>query len=293
MAAQRDDSGGDPTKRQSHVAFQTSSLLSNDSLIHWWTNDQLDATLGRHPELNRSGTTVGIQGNMAIVQNMLGIIATEVDKGLEFAMQNATKAGPVQAGGSGASKETIPYTQDQVATLLDFHGAMNVSYLMKVWHLFKTSKVPNYDHLRRAIKSKMLCWADSQRCWIEEGVYFDNKTLNKWISLKFNPGDSTDLYSSANKGISILKCWAPTSSHLKDLRQQEEIWDATKGNATYTKVIKQAKAKDVSHPPHDFSGLRSNVSTYCDLLFTLFGEGCDLYRSMLQVLQVLSHLFCM
>jgi hypothetical protein len=45
----------------------------------------------------------------------------------------------------------------------------------------------------------MLRWADWQRCWIEEGVYFDNKTLDEWISLKFNPGDSMALYSSANK----------------------------------------------------------------------------------------------
>jgi hypothetical protein len=83
-------------------------------------------------------------------------------------------------------------------------------------------------------------------------VYFDNKTINEWIALKFNPGDSTALYSSADKGISILKCCAPTSAHLEDLRRQEEIWDATKGNATYVKVIKQAKSKDVSHPPNDF-----------------------------------------
>ena len=63
----------------------------------------------------------------------------------------------------------------------------------------------------------MLCWADWQRCWIEEGVYFDNNTLDEWISLKFNPGKSTTFYSSADKGISILKCRAPTSAHLKDL----------------------------------------------------------------------------
>jgi len=139
----------------------------------------------------------------------------------------------------------------------------------------------------------MLRWADWQRCWIEEGVYFDNKTLDEWISLKFNPGDSTALYSSADKGISILKCRAPASAHLEDLRRQEEIWDAFKGNATHVKVIKQAKSKDVCHPPHEFGELRCNISTYCALLFTLFGEGWDLYRSMLQVLQVLSHPFCM
>ncbi len=200
-------------------------------------------------------TTVGIQGNMAVVQNMSGIIATEVGRGLGVAMQNATKVGPAQAGGMGAIKDAKPYTQDHIATLLGFHGAMNVRYLTKVWHLFKSSKVPNYDHLCRAIKGEMLKWANWQRCWIEEGVYFDNKTIDKWIALKFNPGDSTALYSSADKGISILKCHAPTSAHLEDLRRQEEIWDATKGNATYVKVIKQAKSKEVSHPPHDFGEL--------------------------------------
>ena len=67
VAAQRDDDRGDPTIRQVRIAFTTGSLLSNDALIHRWTNDQLDATLGRRTNLNRSGTTVGIQGNMAIV----------------------------------------------------------------------------------------------------------------------------------------------------------------------------------------------------------------------------------
>ncbi|KAL3787288.1 hypothetical protein ACHAW5_006244 [Stephanodiscus triporus] len=163
------------------------------------------------------------QGNMAVVQNMSGIIASEVGKGLGVAMQNVAKAGPSQLAGNGASDDAKPYTQDQIATLLGFHGAMNVAYLTKIWRLFKSSKLPNYDYLRRTIKGEMIRWADGQRCWIEEGVYFDNKTLDEWIALRFNPGDSTALYSSADKGISILKCGAPTSAHLEDLRRQEEV----------------------------------------------------------------------
>jgi len=88
---------------------------------------------------------------------------------------------------------------------------------MKMWHLFKSAKMPNYDHLRWAIKGKKLWWANRQQCWIEEGVYFDNKSLNDWIALKFNQGNSVAFYSSANKGISILKCRASTSAHLEDL----------------------------------------------------------------------------
>ena len=101
VAAQREDGGGDPSKRQSHIAFHTGSLLSNSSLIHRWTNDQLD---GRRTKLSHSDTTVGIHGNMAIVQNMAGIIVTEVGKGLCVAMQNTTKEGPAQARGIGASE---------------------------------------------------------------------------------------------------------------------------------------------------------------------------------------------
>lgn len=71
------------------------------------------------------------------------------------------------------------------------------------------------------------------------------------------------------------------------------MWDATKGNATYVEVIKQAKSKDVCHPPHDFGELRSYISTFCTLLFTLFGDGCDLYRTMISILQILSHPFSM
>ena len=294
VASQRDDGGGDATKFKPFLAVRTDPLLSNDRLILRWIAERLDASLGRRPDMTSTSTTVGIQGNMSVVQNMSGIIASEVGKGLGVAMQNAAKAGPSQLAGAGAaSDDAKPYTQDQLATLLGFHGAMNVAYLTKVWRLFKSSKVPNYDYLRRTIKGEMLRWADGQRCWIEEGVYFDNKTLDEWSALKFNPGDSTALYSSADKGISILKCRAPTSAHLEDLRRQEEVWDATKGNATYVEVIKQAKSKDVCHPPHDFGELRSNISTFCALLFTLFGEGCDLYRSMMSILQILSHPFSM
>jgi hypothetical protein len=93
---------------------------------------------------------------MLVVQNMLGIIATEVGKGLGVAMQNAAKAGPAQLAGTGASGDAKPYTQDQIATLLGFHGAMNVAYLTKIWRLFKSAKVPNYDYLRRTIKGEMI-----------------------------------------------------------------------------------------------------------------------------------------
>ncbi len=90
MAAQKDGGGGNISKSKSHLAFRTDTLLSNDNLIHWWITEKPDTTLGRRPET--ASTTVGIQGNMSVVQNMSGIIATEVGRGLGVAMQNAAKS---------------------------------------------------------------------------------------------------------------------------------------------------------------------------------------------------------
>jgi hypothetical protein len=90
---------------------------------------------------------------------MSGIIASKDGREL-----GATMRGPQQSTATGAGDEAKAYTQDQHATLLGFHGAMNMQYLWKIWRLFKSAKIPNYDHLRWAIKGDMLRWADNHRC---------------------------------------------------------------------------------------------------------------------------------
>jgi hypothetical protein len=191
VAAQMDKEQGTQPKPKSHIAFSTDALLTNDDLIHQWFAERLDATLGRRPDI--ISMPGGMQANMSAMSNMTGIIAAEVGKGLGKANQSVARSNPTQASSYGSSNNSKPYTQDHVATLLGFHGAGNVSYLKNIWRMFKSTKVPNYDHHRWAIKAEMLKWADNNPCWIEEGVYFDNKTLDDWIALKFNPGNSIAL----------------------------------------------------------------------------------------------------
>jgi len=88
-----DPTGQDGTRMELLVPRKLTLPLWAAKLYHNFNGAVMpDATLGRRIDPNRLGTTVGIQGNMAIVQNMSGIIATEVGKGLGVAMQNATKA---------------------------------------------------------------------------------------------------------------------------------------------------------------------------------------------------------
>jgi hypothetical protein len=80
VASQRDDGGGDPAKRKPFLSLRADPLLSNDPLIICWTTNRIDTSFGRRPDFMSPSTTVGIQGNMAGVQNMSGIIASEVGK---------------------------------------------------------------------------------------------------------------------------------------------------------------------------------------------------------------------
>ena len=155
VAAQTDGVQGTAGPK-SHIAFTTNAIITNDDLIHRWMSDRIDATLGRRPE----ATSPTMPGGMQDMTNMSGIIAAEVEKGLGRAMQSVARSSPTQASSSGSGDGAKPYTQDQVATLLGFHGVGNVSFLKAIWRMVKSTKVPNYDHLSRAIKAKMIQWAD-------------------------------------------------------------------------------------------------------------------------------------
>jgi hypothetical protein len=94
VATQKDGGNGNQTRSKLFIAFKTGTILTHNDLIHCWISDCLDATLGRHPDPTSASTTVGIQGNMAVVHNMPGIKVMEVHQGLGVVMQNVNRTGP-------------------------------------------------------------------------------------------------------------------------------------------------------------------------------------------------------
>ena len=90
----------------------------------------------------------------------------------------------------------------------------------------------------------------------------------------------------------------PTSAHLKELWRQEEIWDATKGNfdicgdGKTQNTQRRKSARSRSPPASDFLELRASIATFCALLLTLFGDSCDLYWSMFEIMKILRNPFC-
>ena len=92
IASQKDRGGGNPTKSKSYIALTTEALLTNDDLIEHWISDRIDSTLGPCPDVSLQ-TTVRMQGNMAVVQNMSGIIASKISRELGAAMDRNRSRG--------------------------------------------------------------------------------------------------------------------------------------------------------------------------------------------------------
>ena len=125
-------------------------------------------------------------------------------------------------------------------------------------------------------------------------MYFDNKTLDDWIALKFNPDDSTALSYLPTREYQFSNVGHPPLLISRNYGGRRTSGMQQKGTRhTMMSPSKQASNKVASVPAHDFEELRTNIATYCSLLFTLFGGGCDLYQSMLDISKILSHPFCM
>ncbi len=71
-------------------------------------------------------------------------------------------------------------------------------------------------------------WAYNHRTKIDT-IFFEQKTIEDVINLRFNPSSGVATYWSAKHGISILVCCARGIAETKPIRNQEHAAEVTKG----------------------------------------------------------------
>jgi hypothetical protein len=62
------------------------------------------------------------------------------------------------------------------------------------------------EEVYATIKEGMQGFACIHNCEIDGGVFFEKKTLDDIVDLKFNPGGGTAVYKSGGLRLSILTC---------------------------------------------------------------------------------------
>ena len=119
----------------------------------------------------------------------------------------------------------------------------------------------------------------------DKSIFLKQQYLDDLVKLRFNPGGRVAQYESADKGISMLVCQSLSAAEVENLRGYEDSSEQTRSTRQLDKILKE-KSK-TTLPAQNYMELKLNLSTFCALLWALFGEHCDYYQELLKLLNLL------
>ena len=114
-------------------------------------------------------------------------------------------------------------------------------------------------------------WVHKQRIPIDTSIYLKGTTIKAIIKLKFNPRERVAHLSSANKGLSIMACWACTSTETECIWECEEALLATETTCQLDELLQLSKGS-TRVLMDNFWEFKMNIATFMSLVWVLFGS---------------------
>ena len=288
----------------SPLAIRVSPVAQLDKSFHRWFDYRLDMMFG-HRHLNTMGfpgtatapptpPTAGNGGhfspqqirNSAVGAFNSGDLATQVGRGIALGLQAVTNGGLMAAGiggrptPTGGGDNVKPYSPDSIAAIKGFSGTADIKEVSTIWATFQTTK--NADVLRRHLHFGMEQWARAQGVELDRGIFFEQKSIEDIVNLRFNPGQGVAQFKSAERGLSLLICRTRTPEEIERVRDREAAEQLTKATRVLEEALKLSRG-DPRAPAGNYFELKLNITTFCALLFVLFGEKCDYYRALMLI----------
>jgi hypothetical protein len=179
---------------------------------------------------------------------------------------------------------------DQIAKLKDVCGVMSAKDILNIWSVIQATKGKAYDSFRDHLKKSIESWCRSCHIKRDKSIYLTAKFFEDLVALRFNPGGPVAQYYLAAIGISVLACSSLTAVKAETQRGYEEASELTKTTRKLEDILKE-KGKTVSPAP-DYMQLKSNIGTFCALLWALFRDQCDYYKELVKLHHILDREEC-
>ena len=263
------------TDTSSLITYSLDAAHSNTTTYSNWVSLRLTATLGQQFTNTAQPTQPPPTANSNTAA--LATLAAEFGKGVLQALQppgaatGATAIGAIQGTTTTAGKSYDAY---QYAVIQGFSNCPTQAGLQPLWGLFTQTK--NVDTIRLHIKTSMRRWATRYCVNIHNGLHLSTPTIEAIRNVLFNPGGGVAYFSSAEKGISILTCQPEPGEKRELVRATEIAQENSTTNRTLAEALELGK-HDPRAPPGTYQDLKATVGTFCGLLHTIFGPGCDYY----------------
>ena len=267
-----------PGKSNSCLSFSFTSVLSTEDAFLGWCDRRLESTMGP------LGVAVPPQPAMA-GQATLATAMAEVGRAVQDLRAQAMAAPPTpaaatkkQAAADGAKRKYGVY---ELAALKGFSGVTKNVQLKYIW--LKLERTKCHMHHRQDIMHDMEAWAKDQGVKLDTGVWLTMGFLKSIVELKFVPGDLPYAsYTTCEEGMGPMACIRRTPQQIDTEKRKEEAILATMGTRTYDEH-RLLSTTDPRTPAQTYKDFKDNITTYCGLLFVLFGEWCPLYQNLWKV----------
>lgn len=277
----------------SMMAVSVMAVTDDDDELHEWINTRLNMTMGQrhfpsasdtdHTRVSTSsGLDRGLQPEAAVSEDL----ATQVGRGIAMGFQTFSNASLLaqgagsRAGLTSAGETTKVYSPDSIAAIKGFSGTGDINELQSIWATFQTTK--NLDVQRRHLSYGMEQWARSNGVEIDRGIYFEQKTVEDIVNMRFNPGQGVAQFKSAEKGLSLLICRSRTPEEIERVREREQAEQLTQATRVLEEALKLQRG-DPRAPASNYFELKLNITSYCALMHTLFGERCPYYQALMRI----------
>ena len=275
----------------SHIALTILPAFSADKSFLDWCERRIDTTMGLRVQEIGGGKASGADGHAQLVATTAQVVqnmGTQMVAGFQQAMNATVQQGAANGGdggsGSGTGGYGKKYTRSHIAQLKGFCRSEDVRRIPAIWYTFSTTK--DIDLYRVAIERKMEKFSKDKGVEIDLGMYLEDESLKAISQLQFNPsggGAGVALAQSADKGLSILLCRPRSLAEIERVRDEEQATAVASSTLTVEQARKLKPGAVCKPPSGTFLELRLLIGTYCGLLYTLFGSGCDYYHQLRKI----------
>ena len=262
------------------LSYSLEAAHSSAQSYQHWIRLRLDSTLGpvsaAPPQLGFPPTPP-TQTDTAT----LAAVAAEFGKGVLQAINPAGGTAVATAlGTAAAAVDGKVYDAYHYAVIQGFSNCPTRAGLQPIWGLFTQTKTIETHRLH--LRKYMNQWAQRYSVNIHKGLFLSKLTIEAIVHLRFNPSGGVAYFNSAEKGISILTCQPMPGEEKDSARNLEVAEEISSANLTLAEALDLGKS-DPRPPPATYQDLKATVGTFCALLHTLFGPGCDYYQKCFEL----------
>jgi hypothetical protein len=153
-------------------------------------------------------------------------LTTDIGQAIGIALKTASTPSGVLLTGTKDVNVVRPYTRDEYGLLMEFCNVVWAHDIPSIWQHFAASKVKPVKIHCRQLQKHIEEWGHNY-CTEINTIFFEQKTIEDIINLRFNPEERITQYRTCERWVSILFCRPCGIVETECLQDHEHATEST------------------------------------------------------------------